>query len=60
LYAIPALAGAVVAVATTRTGSYGIPAALGAAATCFLIRMVGVRYGLNAPRPPDRSTPDDY
>lgn len=60
LYAIPALAGAVAAVATTRTGSYGIPAALGAAATCFVIRMVGVRYGLNAPRPPDHSTPDDY
>jgi uncharacterized membrane protein YeiH len=57
LYAIPALAGATVAVATTRTGVYGIPAALGAAAVCFGIRMVGVKYGLNAPRPP--GAPDE-
>jgi uncharacterized membrane protein YeiH len=57
LYAIPALAGATVAVATTRTGVYGIPAALGAAAVCFGIRMVGVKYGLNAPRPP--GVPDE-
>jgi uncharacterized membrane protein YeiH len=59
LYAIPALVGATVAVATTRTGVYGIPAALGAAAACFGIRMLGVKYGLNAPRPPDALTPDD-
>ena len=51
LYAIPALAAATVAVATTRTGVYGIPAALGAATACFAIRMLGVRYDLNAPRP---------
>lgn len=52
LYAVPALIGAGVTVATVRTGVYGVPAALGAAAACFLIRMLGVRYGLNAPMPP--------
>jgi len=28
---------------------YGVPAALGAAAACFLIRLAGIRYNLNAP-----------
>ncbi len=49
LYAIPALVGASIAVATVRTGVYGIPAALGAAGACFLIRLAGIRYNLNAP-----------
>ena len=31
---------------------YGLGAALAAAAVCFVIRMLGVRFGLNAPRPP--------
>ncbi|HZQ32846.1 MAG TPA: trimeric intracellular cation channel family protein, partial [Mycobacterium sp.] len=52
LYAIPALAAATITVATMRLNVYGLPAALAAAAVCFVIRMVGVRYGLNAPRPP--------
>ena len=52
LYAIPALVAATVTVLTIRAGVYGIPAALGAAVACFAIRMLGVRYGLNAPRPP--------
>jgi hypothetical protein len=30
---------------------YGVPAALGAAAVCFLMRMLGVLFDLNAPRP---------
>jgi hypothetical protein len=30
----------------------GAPAAVGAAAVCFVIRMVGLRFGLDAPRPP--------
>lgn len=55
LYAIPALVGAAVTVATIRIGVYGVPAALGAAAACFGIRMLGVRFGLNAPRPPGTS-----
>ncbi|MFE9907225.1 trimeric intracellular cation channel family protein [Streptomyces clavifer] len=53
LYAVPALVGAAVTVATVEMGVYGLPAALGAAAACFLIRMLGLRYGLNAPEPPE-------
>jgi uncharacterized membrane protein YeiH len=49
LYAIPALVGAAIAVATVQTGVYGVPAALGAAMACFLIRAAGIRYHLNAP-----------
>lgn len=49
LYAVPALVGAAIAVAAVRTGVYGVPAALGAALACFLIRVAGIRYNLNAP-----------
>lgn len=52
LYAIPALAGAGIIVALSRAGITGIVPALGAAAVCFVLRMLGVRYGLNAPEPP--------
>jgi uncharacterized membrane protein YeiH len=51
LYAIPALLAAAVTVVTIRTDVYGVPAALGAATLCFAVRMLGVRYGLNAPAP---------
>ena len=56
LYAIPALIGATVTVVATQLGGYGPPAAIGAAVLCFGIRMVGVRYGLNAPTP--RAVPE--
>jgi len=52
LYAIPALLAAGITVAAMRMGVYGLPAALGAAAVCFAVRMLGVRFGLNAPNPP--------
>jgi uncharacterized membrane protein YeiH len=55
LYAIPALAAATITVVTMRLGVYGVPAAVGAAAVCFVIRMLGVRLGLNAPGPPGSS-----
>jgi len=55
LYAIPALIGAAITVATTRADVFGPITALTAAATCFLIRMAGVRYGLNAPQPPGQA-----
>lgn len=58
LYAIPALIGAAVTVATIRAGVYGIAAALAAAAICFVIRMLGVRFRLNAPAPPGTRAPD--
>ena len=53
LYAIPALAAAAVTVAASATGTCGLPAAIGAAALCFTVRMLGVRFGLNAPGPRD-------
>lgn len=40
-----------------RTGVYGVPAALGAAAACFLIRAAGIRYNLNAPVAPEAKNP---
>jgi hypothetical protein len=46
----PGQAGSVTAV---RTGVYGVPAALGAALACFLIRLAGIRYNINAPIPPE-------
>jgi uncharacterized membrane protein YeiH len=49
LYAIPALVGAAIAVTASRTGVYGVPAALGAALACFLIRLAGIRYNIDAP-----------
>ena len=52
LYAIPALAGATVVVLSDWSGLYGVPAALGAAVLCFGIRILGVHFDLNAPRPP--------
>lgn len=52
LYAIPALIAAAITVATIRADVYGAAAAVAAAAACFVIRMLGIRYGLHAPRPP--------
>ena len=51
LYAVPALVGAAIAVTSIRTGVYGPPAALAAAVACLLIRLLGVHFGLDAPRP---------
>lgn len=63
LYAIPALVAAGITVLTVETGTYGLPSALGAVAACFIIRMLGVRYNLQAPRPlgkrPEPGPPDD-
>jgi len=55
LYAIPALVGAGLVVAADSGGVQtvlGVPVALGAAAVCFLIRMVGLHFGIDAPKPP--------
>jgi uncharacterized membrane protein YeiH len=61
LYAIPAMIGAGGAIAANAAGVYGLPATLGAAAMCFVIRMVGVRFKLDAPHPPRsrEGRPDD-
>jgi hypothetical protein len=38
-----------VAVVAKQAGASEVPAAIGAAVLCFGIRMMGVRYGLDAP-----------
>jgi uncharacterized membrane protein YeiH len=60
LYATPALLGAAT-ILSLEMGDYGLPAAIGAAAICFLVRMIGVRFGLNAPtaRTAPRAGTDD-
>jgi uncharacterized membrane protein YeiH len=52
LYAIPALIGAGCAAAAIKMGYQSVLPALGAAAVCFVIRMIGVRFDLDAPQPP--------
>lgn len=51
LYAIPALVGAAVIVAG-EAGGLGHLLDIPAAAVCFLIRVTGLRFGLDAPKPP--------
>ena len=54
LYAIPALVGATLVVLATSAGVtqvLGAPAALGGAVVCFAIRMLGLHFRLQAPRP---------
>jgi uncharacterized membrane protein YeiH len=51
LYAIPALVGAFILVVADRIGAAGLLAAIIAAGVCFAIRMLGVRYDVQAPRP---------
>jgi uncharacterized membrane protein YeiH len=52
LYAIPALVAATIVVLGERAGANALAPALIGAAVCFAIRMLGVRYDLQAPRPP--------
>lgn len=51
LYAIPALSAAVLVVAASSLGVYGLAAALVAAGTCFAVRLAGIRFNLHAPQP---------
>jgi len=59
LYAIPALAGAMVVVIVVSTSPadrvFEAPVALLGAGTCFLIRVLGLYYSLDAPKPPRTS-----
>jgi len=57
LYAVPALAGASVTVIADALEVYSWPAALVAATACFLLRLAGVRFRLNAPSPPGMRRP---
>jgi uncharacterized membrane protein YeiH len=52
LYAIPALLGAAVVVVADRLGVGGLAWSLAGAVVAFLVRMLGVGFRLDAPRPP--------
>lgn len=52
LYAIPALAGATVVVAAVGLGAPDLLGALLGAGLCLLIRLIGVGFRIDAPRPP--------
>jgi uncharacterized membrane protein YeiH len=52
LYAIPALVGAFVVVGADQLGVGDTLGAVVGAVVCFVIRMVGVRFGIEAPGPP--------
>ena len=57
LYAIPAMVGATIVVVASLLGASGPATTIGAAAVCFGIRMLSVRFGLNAPTPPAAPEP---
>ncbi|WP_308491767.1 trimeric intracellular cation channel family protein [Microbacterium terrisoli] len=59
LYAIPAIVGAGITVGCILLGFHGLAAAFAAAAACFLIRLLGVYFKLNAPRPRATTGPSD-
>src|SRR5947209_12929832 len=50
LYAIPALVGAAIVVTAYKAGDRTIIFPIVGAATCFLMRMAGLRYGIGLPR----------
>jgi uncharacterized membrane protein YeiH len=52
LYAVPALVGATTVVIAELLGAQGPIASVSGAVLCFVIRMVGVHYDVNAPSPP--------
>jgi uncharacterized membrane protein YeiH len=53
LYAIPALGGAGIVVVAYHAGDRTVIFPIVGAATCFLMRMAGLRYGLGLPRAAD-------
>lgn len=55
LYAIPALLGAAVVVLGTRAGLGPLLPALSGAGLCLLVRLIGLRFRLDAPHPPGRA-----
>jgi len=52
LYAIPALVGALAMVVAIELGASDVPCAVGGAVLCFVVRLLGVHYRLEAPVPP--------
>lgn len=57
LYAIPALAGATVLVVAVGLGAPNVLGALLGAGLCLLIRLLGVGFRIDAPRPPGGPEP---
>ena len=58
LYAIPALAGASVVVAASRSGTHNLAFPLIGAVVCFAIRVAGVYFDLNVPQARSRTEHD--
>lgn len=58
LYAVPALVGAFLVVGGDRLDAPEVPSAVVAAVVCFTIRLLGVRYGIEAPSPRGGPQPD--
>ncbi|SFT34247.1 Uncharacterized membrane protein YeiH [Actinopolyspora lacussalsi subsp. righensis] len=58
-YVVPAMVGAAVTVLAERMGIYGLASALVAAAVCFVIRMLGLRFNLYVPSTPRRTSRRD-
>lgn len=52
LYAIPALLAAAITVFALLADVYGLTAAIIAATVCWLVRVIGIYFKLNAPHPP--------
>ncbi len=61
LYAVPAVIGAAIVVLAHELDLRGAPIAVGAAVACFVVRLLGVHFHLNAPTPlsTDAPAPDD-
>src|SRR3954467_1017268 len=59
LYAVPALVGATAVVVAQTLGSQERSATVGAAVLCFVSRMAGVHFDVNAPFPPGSPPPED-
>jgi len=59
LYAVPALVGATAVVVAELLGSQEPIVTVGAAVLCFVIRMAGVHFDVNAPFPPGSPPPED-
>jgi uncharacterized membrane protein YeiH len=57
LYAIPALVGAALVAVPARLGSTGLVWIFAGAAACLAIRLLGIRFRLDAPHPPGRDAP---
>jgi uncharacterized membrane protein YeiH len=51
LYAVPALVGAALVTVAYRAGERGLGFAVAAAATCFALRLTGLRFDLGLPTP---------